>query len=188
MQWITLWLVNSSVGADLPVSSPTWSEAAGWFEASWLSLSEPAADRDGSCKRWEMPTLLLSVSLLPKVKALDSGARAVQPAAAHCCRGGTEPLGKPFTRCKGEPVSPKQLSKDHPPSVCEVMPGAFGGRTAEGDRPQWPLACALSGVPHLPCFHHPQACLPPAPTGRTLPWWVSTSGQPGRRSMAAMLA
>lgn len=72
------------------------------------------------------------------------------------------------THHKGKPVSLKQLSKDNnPPLVCQVMQGVFGGFIAEGDRPQQPLACALSGVPHRCCFPSPSglpACFPPPPS------------------------
>lgn len=72
------------------------------------------------------------------------------------------------THPEGKPVPLKQLSKDsNPPLVCKVMSGAFGGLVAEGDGPQQPLACTLSGVPH-PCFFpSPSALpayLPPAPS------------------------
>ena len=58
----------------------------------------------------------------------------LQPTAAErwesTCRKATH------THRKGEAVSPKQLSKDNNPAlVCKVMPGAFGGLIAEGDRP-----------------------------------------------------
>lgn len=151
-------------------------------------MSKPAADRDSTCEHWEMPTLLFSISLLPKGKAMDSGVGCPACCSTLLQRGGRAPAGKAaHTHPGGKPVPLKQLSKDsNPPSVCKVMPGAFGALVAEGDRPQQPLACTLSGVPHPCCFPSPPALpayLLPAPSSN----WQSLTLM-GEHGWAAGLA